>query len=128
MMRGKWMFLVLVALLCAPGWAGAVSEDDFELDTTGDLVELCTAPSSDPLQREAVSFCVGFLVGAYHYHVAENAGPAGNPMCCPPDPPPKRSKVGEMFLDWVKKHPQYMEDEPVETWFRFLIETYPCKP
>ena len=128
MIRGKWMILVLVALLCAPGWAGAVSEDDFDLDTTADLVELCTVPSSDPLHREAVSFCVGFLVGAYHYHVAENAGPTGNPMVCPPDPPPKRSKVGEMFLDWVKKHPQYMNDEPVETWFRFLIETYPCKP
>ncbi len=127
-MRGKWMILVLVALLCAPGWAGAVSEDDFELDTTADLVELCTVPSSDPLHREAVSFCVGFLVGAYHYHVAENAGPSGTLMVCPPDPPPKRSKVGEMFIDWVKKHPQYMNDEPVETWFRFLIETYPCKP
>jgi hypothetical protein len=127
-MGGKWMILVLVALLCAPGWAGAVSEDDFELDTTADLVELCTVPSSDPLHREAVSFCVGFLVGAYHYHVAENAGPTGNLMVCPPDPPPKRSKVGEMFLDWVKNHPQYMNDEPVETWFRFLIETYPCKP
>ena len=128
MMRGKWMILVLAALLCAPGWAGAVSEDDFELDTTADLVELCTVPSSDPLHREAVSFCVGFLVGAYHYHVAQNAGPTGNPMVCPPDPPQKRSEVGEMFLDWVKKHPQYMGDEPVETWFRFLIETYPCKP
>ena len=127
-MRGKWVILVLVALLCTPGWAGAVSEDDFDLDTTADLVELCTVPSSDPLHREAVSFCVGFLVGAYHYHVAENAGPVGSPMVCPPDPPPKRSKVGEMFMDWVKKHPQYMNDEPVETWFRFLIETYPCKP
>ena len=128
MIRGKWMILVLVALLCAPGWAGAVSEDDFDLDTTADLVELCTVPRSDPLHREAVSFCVGFLVGAYHYHVAENAGPAGTLMVCPPDPPPKRSEVGKMFLDWVKKHPQYMGDEPVETWFRFLIETYPCKP
>jgi hypothetical protein len=122
------MILVLVALLCAPGWAGAASEDDFDLGTTGDLVDLCTVPSSDPLQREAVSFCIGFLVGAYHYHVAENAGPAGSPMVCLPDPPPPRSKVAKMFMDWVKKHPQYMDDKPVETWFRFLMETYPCKP
>ena len=53
-MRGKWMILVLVALLCAPGWAGAVSEDDFELDTTADLVELCTVPSSDPRPEGSV--------------------------------------------------------------------------
>lgn len=127
-MKGKWMILVLVALLCVPGWADAVSEDNFDLDTTADLVELCTAPSSDPLQREAVGFCVGFLVGAYHYHVAENAGPAGTPMVCLPDPPPSRSKVAKMFIDWVKKHPEYMDDEAVETWARFLVETYPCKP
>ena len=121
------MILVLITLLVTPGWAGAVTENDFALDTTEDLIKLCTAPSSDPYQKEAVSFCLGFLVGAYHYHVAEFTGPAGSPMVCPPDPPPPRSKVAKLFLDWVKKHPEYMNDEPVETWFRFLIETYPCK-
>ena len=127
-MKAKWMILVLVALLCTPGWAGAVSEDDFILDTTGDLVELCTVPSGDPLQGQAVSFCYGFLVGTYHYHMAENAGPAGSPMVCLPDPPPARSKVMKMFVEYVKKHPEYTNEEPVETWFRFLMEKYPCKP
>jgi len=126
--KRKWMIPVFVALLCSPGWAGAVSEDDFTLDTTGDLVGLCAVPSGDPLQGEAVGFCIGFLVGAYHYHMAENSGPAGSPMVCLPDTPPPRSKVVKMFMAWVKKHPQYMDEEPVETWFRFLIETYPCKP
>ena len=100
------MILVLVALLCSPGWANAVSEDDFILDTTGDLMELCTVPSSDPLQGQAVSFCYGFLVGAYHYHMAENAGPSGSPMVCPPprarncadpSPPGHQKKVPTLF-------------------------------
>jgi hypothetical protein len=129
MMRGKWMILVIVALLCAPGWAYAVSEKNFELDTTGDLVALCTAPSTDPLQKEAVNVCYGFLIGSYHYHVAEYAGlPSGSPLVCLPEPKPPRAKVLKMFLDWTKKHPEYMGDEAVGTWFRFLIETYPCKP
>ena len=110
MMKGKWMILVLVAFLCAPGLAGAVSEDDFELGSTGDLIELCTVPVGDPLHREAVGFCYGFLVGAYHYHLAEYAGPSGSPMVCPPDPPPPRSKVLKMFLEYVKKHPEYKDE------------------
>lgn len=128
MMKGKWIVLVLISLLCTPGWAGAVSEDDFELDTTGDLIALCTVPVNEPLGREAVGFCYGFLVGSYHYHVAENAGPKGNPMVCPPDPPPPRSEILKMFVAWTKKHPEYMNEDAVETWFRFLIEKYPCKP
>ena len=127
-MKGKWMILVLFVLLCAPGWAGAVSQENFILDTTDDLVAICTAPDGDPLQEEAISFCMGYLVGAYHYHMAENAGPVGSPMVCPPDPRPPRAQVVKMFMDWVKKHPEYKNDEPVEIWFRYLIETYPCNP
>jgi len=129
-MKGKWLVLFFVALLCAPAWttAGAVSEEDFILDTTDDLVTICTVPDSDPLQKEAISFCIGYLVGAYHYHVAENSGPNGNLLVCPPDPRPPRAEVVKMFMGWVKQHPEYKNDEPVETWFRFLVETYPCKP
>ena len=126
-MKRKWMTLVLVGAFLIPGLAGAVEEDDFVIDTTGDLIALCTAPKSDPLHKEAVHFCIGYLVGAYHYHVVENLGPEGSRLVCPPDPPPPRAEVVTKFVDWAKKHPQYMEEEPVETWFRFLIETYPCK-
>ena len=124
-MKRKWMIVVLLGAFLIPGWAGAVEKDDFMIDTTADLIELCTAPN--PLQKEAVSFCLGILVGANHYHVAENAGPKGSHLVCPPDPPPPRAKVASMFIDWAKKHPEYMNEEAVETWFRFLIETYPCK-
>ncbi len=127
-MKGKWLVLFLVVLLWAPGWAGAVSENDFFLDDTGDLLVLCTAPESDPLHDEAVNFCVGYLLGAYHYHVAENTGPEGTPMVCPPDPKPPRAQVARMFIDWLKLHPEYNSAPAVESWFRFLTEKYPCKP
>jgi hypothetical protein len=126
-MKQKWVMLVLLVTFVIPGWAGAVEKENFLVDTTGDLIELCTAPESDPLHKEAVHFCMGFLVGAYHYHVVANMGPEGKRLVCPPDPPPARAKVVSMFVDWVKNHPEYLNEEPVDTWFRFLIETYPCK-
>ncbi|MBW1781338.1 MAG: hypothetical protein JRL30_11435 [Deltaproteobacteria bacterium] len=126
-MKRKWIILVLLGAFLIPGWVGAVEQDDFVVDTTADLIDLCTVPQSDPLHKEAVSFCIGFLVGAYHYHVAEQSGPKGKQWVCPPDPRPPRAKVVAMFVDWVKKHPQYLNEEAVETWFRFLIETYPCR-
>ena len=32
-----------------------------------------------------------------------------------------------MFVEWAKAHPQYMNELPVETEFRFLMEKWPCK-
>ena len=126
-MKRKWMILVLLGAFLIPGWVSAVEEQDFVVDTTNDLIELCTASKTDPLHKEAVNFCLGFLVGAYHYHVAEHSGPEGKRLACPPDPPPPRAEVASMFVDWAKNHPEYMNEEAVETWFRFLIETYPCE-
>lgn len=126
-MKRKWMLLALLIVFLIPGGVWAVEEDDFVVDTTGDLIDLCTAPESDPLHKEAVSFCFGFLEGAYHYHVVASMGSKGKRMVCPPEPPPPRVKVVTQFVDWFKKHPEYLNEEPVDTWFRFLIETYPCK-
>jgi len=32
-----------------------------------------------------------------------------------------------MFLAWAQAHPQYMNERPVETEFRFLTEKWPCQ-
>jgi hypothetical protein len=126
-MKQRWMIWIFMGLFLIPGWVGAVEKDHFVVDTTGDLMELCTAPEGDPLHREAVHFCMGFLLGAYHYHVVANRGPEGKCLVCPPDPPPPRAQVVSLFVEWVGNHPEYLNEEPVDTWFRFLIETYPCK-
>ena len=70
-MKQKWIILVLLGAFLIPGWVGAAEEHNFVVDTTGDLIELCTVDRNEPLHKEAVNFCIGFLVGAYHYHVAE---------------------------------------------------------
>ena len=126
-MSRKLAILLLITALMLPGLAGAVTKEDFLVKTTGNLVNLLTAPADDPLRREAINFGEGYVVGAYHYYVAENSGPKGQRLVCLPDPPPSRDAAVTMFVEWVKAHPQYMDENPVETLFRFLIDKWPCK-
>mgnify|MGYP001817368618 FL=1 len=49
-------------------------------------------------------------------------------MVCLPDPPPSRNDIFAMFVEWFNAHPQYLKEKAVETEFRFLMETWPCKP
>ncbi len=124
----RLVMLWFVAGLLMPAPALAVSQEDFKAATTQNLMNLCTASADDPLYREAHNFCQGYLVGAYHYYVAENDGPDGKRLVCFPDPPPSRVQTISMFTEWVKAHPQYLSERPVDTQFRFLMEKWPCKP
>ena len=126
-MRHKVTIFFLSFLLTLPGLAAAVSEDDFEAETTQQLINLCTAAPNDPLYHQAVNFCHGYLVGAFDYYEAAQAGPKGSQLVCLPDPPPTRNDAIKMFIEWVKVHPQHLKEKPVETEFRFLMEKYPCK-
>jgi hypothetical protein len=127
MMR-KTIIMLLVAAILFPGFAGAVSEKDFEVQTTENLINLCTAATEDPLYHQAINFCHGYLVGAFHYYEAAGSGPGGLELVCLPDPHPSRNDAFAMFVEWVKAHPQYLKERAVETEFRFLMEKWPCKP
>ena len=126
-MKFKVLLMLVSALLFSPGWAGAVSEKDFELQTTQELLNLCTASPGDPLYQQAVNFCSGYLVGAYKYYEAAHSGPNAPKLVCLPNPPPSRNNAIAMFIEWVKAHPHYWKESPVETEFRFLNEKWPCK-
>ncbi len=127
-MNRKLIILLLIVACMVPGFAAAVTKQDFEVKTTANLLNLLTASADDPLRREAIHFGVGYVVGAYHYYVAENSGPEGDRLVCLPDPAPSRDAAIAMFVEWLKTHPQYMNEKPVETLFRFLTEKWPCKP
>ena len=121
------VLLLLGAALAIPGVAGAVADADFEVKTTRSLLNLCTVSAEDARYREALHFCHGFLVGAFQYYLASVAGPKARPLVCPPDPPPTRNEAIAVFIAWAQAHPQYMNEAPVETEFRFLTERWPCK-
>ena len=127
-MKRKMIILLLGAAILFPGFAGAVSEKDFEVQTTETLINLCTASPDDPLYHQAVNFCHGYLVGAYRYYEAAGSGPGGLKLVCLPDPPPSRNDTIDMFIEWVRAHPKHWQEKPVETEFRFLMQKWPCKP
>jgi hypothetical protein len=110
-----------------PTLVGAVTEADFEAKTTQNLLNLCTASPNDPRYREAIHFCHGYLVGAYHYYLSETGGDISKALVCLPTPPPSRNEALRMFIAWAQAHPQYLNERPVETEFRFLTEQWPCQ-
>ena len=125
-MKKKSLSLLFVMAFLLPALAGAVSEKDFEAQTTQNLINLCTVAPDDPLYHQAINFCHGYLVGAYDYYEAAGSGPGGVKLVCFPDPEPSRDDAIAMFIEWVKAHPQYWGERPVETEFRFLMEKWPC--
>ena len=126
MMR-KLLSALFVVTLINPAVAGAVTDEDFQVKTTQSLLNLCTVSASDPRAQEAIHFCHGYLVGAYHYHLAESDGPDGaKRLVCFPASGVTRNQAIAMFVDWAKARAQYLKDPPVETEFRFLTEKWPC--
>lgn len=120
--------LLLAGGFVTPALASAagLTEDDFYIKNAQDLVDLCAAPESDPLNDASVHFCHGFVTGAWQYHQAQANGPGGTRLVCPPETPPTRNQAVAGFLTWSAAHPQYMSEPAVEAMFRYLIETYPC--
>lgn len=119
-------FFFIIGFLI-PSIASAVSEDDFKVKTTQNLLNLCAAPVDDPQYSHAIHFCQGYLLGAYHYHASEHNGVDGKPLVCFHDPKPTRNEAVAKVILWFQQHPEYMSELPVETEFRALIDLWPCK-
>ena len=126
-MKRKTISFLFMMVFLLPAIVGAVSEKDFEVQTTENIVNLCTAAPEDPLYHQAINFCHGYLVGAYNYYEATSRGPAVIKLVCAPDPRPSRNDTIDMFIEWAKAHPQHWGEPPVETEFRILMEKWPCK-
>ncbi|MDA8232923.1 MAG: Rap1a/Tai family immunity protein [Magnetospirillum sp.] len=105
----------------------ATTQEDFHVKTTGDLVDLCATPTSDPLYTAAINFCQGFMVGAYQYHNLAVQAEGRQPLVCPPNPPPTRDESIARFVAWSHSHPSALSTAPVEGMFEFLTQTYPCR-
>ncbi|MCK8603422.1 Rap1a/Tai family immunity protein [Desulfoferrobacter suflitae] len=127
-MKRNLICMMFVVVLLIPALAPAATEQqDFIVDSTDDIVDLCTTAPDDPLYTAAIHFCQGYLVGAYAYHNALASGPEGVRLVCCPDPAPSRNEAIGMYVEWAKAHPEHMKEAPVETLFMFLTEHWPCK-
>ena len=125
---GKLFTPLLLICMLIPGIANsAVTEEDFKVKKTKNLINLCTASTDDPHYKEAIHFCHGYLVGAYYYYAAQHGDEKANQLVCFPEPNPTRNAVIEKVVSWAQQHPEFMNEMPVETEFRALTELWPCK-
>lgn len=131
-MKAGWIAaasgLGLLATTFVPWSAtGATNEQDFALNTTHDLIDLCSATPDDPMHDQAKELCLGYIAGAAHLHrflVAEKKL-AGGPLACP-DHPVSREVFAQEFVAWAKAHTQYMNEPPVTAMALAAGEKYPC--
>jgi hypothetical protein len=121
----RFVCILSFAVCLWPVLSGGATRDEFLVRTTQDYVRICSTSPTDPLYAAAIGFCHGYAVGAYHYYLAQAAGPQGAPFVCPPETPPSRTEIISMFLTWARENPQYMGERPVV--FRFLAEKWPCR-
>ncbi len=107
--------------------AQAVTQEQFVVRSTQDIIDVCTTAPADPLYTAAINFCHGYLVGAYHYQEALYSGPGMKPVVCHPEPKPTRNEAIAAYIQWAKSHPEYAKDRAVDTLAKFLAESWPCK-
>lgn len=121
----KIRLLAAIAMFTMAGPALALDPATFRLQNGNNLLELCSLPTSDPWHANAMEFCNGYLTGAFQYYDA--TVPAAGRFVCAPNPRPRPGPVMKAFVDWAKARPQYLQESAVDTLFRYLGETYPCK-
>jgi hypothetical protein len=118
--------MTLLALVFTGSAMAADSGSFIQLRDAGDLVRVCSVGPDDPTHANAMGFCHGVLVGAFRYY--ESTVTAGaNRFICAPTPTPTRTKVMNDFVAWAGKRSANMKDPAIDTLFRYLGETYPCK-
>jgi len=99
--------------------------EDFRLNSAQELVDICLADNDHPHYREAISFCYGFFEGAVRYDEIISKLEWHVDLVCPP-PEITRQQGVAVFLDYMKRNPQYGSDQPVDAIFRSLVDKWPC--
>ena len=120
--------VVAAALISLPAILASASEftfEDFTLDSTEDLLDICTVEPSNASHFESAAFCYGFFQGAVHYHRALASGPGFGPIVCAPETATVRQLVG-IFVTYAQAHPEHLAEPPIDTAFRALVEQWPC--
>ncbi len=113
-------------LLAAPAAGRAVTEANFNVRTSGDLVELCDPGPNSPLATAAINFCQGFAQGAVSIEMEHEAASRNTKLFCLPTPPPTRNEGVSEFVKWARVSPDRMNIRPVDALIQFLEDRFPC--
>lgn len=132
------LLMIVIGYLAAP--VQAVTENNFMVRNTQDIVELCSVSPEDKLYTQAIHFCHGYLVGVYHYQNELYKSPGLSPIVCIPRMHSSVSVNSEMervelsrnhiiagYTQWVKEHPDYLKEPIVDSLMKYLSDNYSCK-
>nr|WP_294556305.1 Rap1a/Tai family immunity protein [uncultured Rhodopila sp.] len=127
--RSTSFALIAAGLIAAAGARAApVTQDDFLLATTANLVSLCGAASADALYTPAQNFCQGFVVGTFRVVSAEeSASRARHKLFCLPQNPPSRDQAVAAFVQWAAARPKTLESVPTDGLVEYFETAFPCK-
>jgi len=130
MKRGLLQFAMIgLALTAASGARAApVTQDNFLLKTTGDLVALCGADKTDSMYTAAINFCHGFGVGTYRMvEIEEAALRPKRKSLCTADAGMSREQAMAGFASWAADKPKTLASPPSDGFTEYLLATFPCK-
>ena len=102
-----------------------LTEDSFQLRSTGDLLDLCSASPNDPMGHAAFHVCEGFGVGVFRVLQKVDAARKTR-MFCLPEPMPTRNEALAAFVAWGKANPGQLDQAPEDGVAAFLMNQYPC--
>jgi hypothetical protein len=111
----------------ATSQAAAIDADDFAIDSTRDLYDLCSASANDPHADNAQLLCIGYFTGAIDYHQAV-VGPEFPPIVCAPESTTRRNVI-DNFVAWAGKHANdaaVMDAPPINGAVTSAMEAWPC--
>jgi Rap1a immunity proteins len=129
MRRSSIAFALGLAL--APWAASAQTNgytlDDYQLRTSGDLLDICSLDSSHAGYYEARGFCLGYFAGGIDLHDALAAGRDFPQLACPTGQV-TRDDVVAVFVNYARAHPEHLNERPMDTVFRAVSDEWPCDP
>lgn len=123
----KKLACAVAFLMALPSLAQAgVTEQDFTLDTTEDLIDLCSVDPQDPQAVAAIHMCHGYVLGLMHFHTVIGRALEGHVYCMDDAERPTRDQAIALLVTWSSANPQHNSLEAVDGVLQWAIETYPC--
>lgn len=105
---------------------GEVTEENFQIDTTKDLIALCSVDASDPNAVAAIHMCHGYVMGLVHFHILIGRALEGSVFCLEDAQRPTRDEAIALLVAWSRQHPEHDSKEAANGVVQWAAETYPC--
>ena len=126
-MRKLVFVTVIVALSNVFSAAHAeVTDENFMIDDTKNLVALCSVDASDPNAVAAIHMCHGYVMGLVHFHILVGRALEGSVFCLEDAQRPTRDEAIATLVAWSRDHPEHDSKEAAEGVVQWASETYPC--